>query len=555
MRSRLSRVILAAAVASLGLATTPAAAKNVPGTLTHQGRLFDAADKPVAATVTVSFAIYANATGGTALWTETHSVTFDDGYFSVSLGSVTPFPATLLDGSVRYLGVTVGSDVEMSPRVNVASVPYAIVAGDAIGDLHPTSITINGTTIIDSTGNWTGPTSGLQGPAGPAGTTGATGPIGPTGTAGQAGAAGAMGPVGPTGSAGAVGPQGPVGPTGANGAAGAVGPQGPVGPTGANGAAGANGATGATGATGANGGSTVLDLELEETSGTTFADSSGLGNNATAPLGGVAPGSLGHSGKSVNFSGGVLTIPAPNNIPATPQIAVEAWIQPQAPLTVSRTILGRPGSYGLRQLNTELSFQVFGATNPGTACVATSSGAGLTAGTWYHTSGWYDGVHAYLAINGVVVASTFCPNGPVVATPNAPFNVGGIYNGGTVTEPYQGAIDEVRVRPTAAAPFRARYVSPWTAVTQDSKVHSFAHGLGVQPSSCRAFWSTTATGAVKRPLQHFDNSCNGATWTGADVYWDATNASFYAYPGILFCYYDGTWYNSTSGYVQMVCEL
>jgi hypothetical protein len=241
MRTRFSRVFLAAVFASLGLVSPGADAKTVPSTLTHQGRLFDTADKPVAGTITVSFAMYANATGGNALWTEAHSITFDDGYFSVSLGSATPFPATLLDGSVRYLGVTVGTDAEMAPRVTVASVPYALVAGDAIGDIHPTSISINGTTVIDSTGNWTGPSSGMQGATGPAG---AVGPTGPTGAAGAAGAAGPVGPTGAAGTAGAVGPQGPIGPTGAAGTAGAVGPQGPAGATGATGAVGPTGAAG-----------------------------------------------------------------------------------------------------------------------------------------------------------------------------------------------------------------------------------------------------------------------------------------------------------------------
>jgi hypothetical protein len=159
----------------------------------------------------------------------------------------------------RYLGVTVGSDPEMSPRAEVHSVPYAIhaaVADDAIGDINPSSVTVNGTLIVDSNGNWVGPATGLVGPTGP------MGPQGPAGADGAIGATGADGPVGPqgptgatgatgaTGSQGLQGPQGLVGPTGATGLQGLQGPQGAVGPTGATGLQGLQGAQGPAGPTG-----------------------------------------------------------------------------------------------------------------------------------------------------------------------------------------------------------------------------------------------------------------------------------------------------------------
>jgi hypothetical protein len=219
-------------------------AAGVPQTIVHQGRLYDATNKPVTGTISVAFAVYADDTTKTALWTETDMVTFEEGYFSVALGATTPFTANLFDGSVRYLGITVGTDPEMTPRAAVRSVPYAILAGDVNGDIHPTSVSINGTTVIDSMGNWTGPTSGLQGPTGPQGPTGAQGPAGTqgaTGAQGPAGAQGAAGATGPQGPVGPIGPQGPIGPTGAQGpagATGAAGPQGPQGPAGATGATG-----------------------------------------------------------------------------------------------------------------------------------------------------------------------------------------------------------------------------------------------------------------------------------------------------------------------------
>jgi hypothetical protein len=249
MRTRsLHRLIPAAAAAGVSLYAAAALAA-VPSTITHQGRLYDANDNPVDTTasspncIEVLFSIYDSPTATTPIWSEQQCVVFEDGYYSVELGASTPItygPApAVLDGSTRYFTFTVGSDPEMTPRAPVASVPYAMLAGDVDGDIHPTSVSIAGVgQVIDSHGNWVGSPTGLQGPAGPAG------PQGP---------AGAQGPAGPQGPAGAQGPIGPVGPVGPMGPAGATGATGPTGAAGANGTNGVNGATGATGPSGTTG--------------------------------------------------------------------------------------------------------------------------------------------------------------------------------------------------------------------------------------------------------------------------------------------------------------
>src|ERR1700722_17568375 len=153
MRKSLSVVVVSAALALAGRAW----GASVPLRLNEQGRLFQAGgDTPVTGNVAMVFTIYDAATAGTALWTETFSVTLDEGYFSVQLGSTVAFPATLWNGAVRDIGVQVGTDAEMTPREEVASVPYAIAAADVLGDIHPTSVSIAGQTIIDSTGKWVG---------------------------------------------------------------------------------------------------------------------------------------------------------------------------------------------------------------------------------------------------------------------------------------------------------------------------------------------------------------------------------------------------------------
>ncbi|HRI67687.1 MAG TPA: collagen-like protein, partial [Polyangium sp.] len=96
----------------------------VPATMTHQGRLFDANNVPITATINVVFALYdSEDPNATPLWTETRSVPFENGYFSVSLGDSTPLGPSVFDGSVRYLGITIGTDDELSPRSPTRSVP------------------------------------------------------------------------------------------------------------------------------------------------------------------------------------------------------------------------------------------------------------------------------------------------------------------------------------------------------------------------------------------------------------------------------------------------
>ena len=73
----------------------------VPPTVTHQGRLFDGGGAPFVGTVDVQFAIYDAIDALDPLWIEVHNVTFDEGYFSVQLGSIEQFGPTLFDGSSR----------------------------------------------------------------------------------------------------------------------------------------------------------------------------------------------------------------------------------------------------------------------------------------------------------------------------------------------------------------------------------------------------------------------------------------------------------------------
>jgi hypothetical protein len=111
----------------------PAAAGTSTGTIAYQGRLADANGNPLTDTYNMIFRLYDAASGGTPLWTEqwtgSNGVKVSDGLFNVMLGSLTPIPTSLVtDHASLFLGITVGTDDEMTPRVQLGSVPFAVQA-------------------------------------------------------------------------------------------------------------------------------------------------------------------------------------------------------------------------------------------------------------------------------------------------------------------------------------------------------------------------------------------------------------------------------------------
>ncbi|MCB0057293.1 MAG: phage tail protein [Caldilinea sp.] len=125
--------LLWAQVASAKLAAAPMSLAASTSSITYQGRLANSAGTPLTGVYDIVFRLYPSVTGGTALWTESWSgangVQVSDGLFSVVLGSLTPIPQAVVTGnSSLFLGLTVGTDSEMTPRVQLGSVPFAVQA-------------------------------------------------------------------------------------------------------------------------------------------------------------------------------------------------------------------------------------------------------------------------------------------------------------------------------------------------------------------------------------------------------------------------------------------
>jgi hypothetical protein len=104
---------------------------QVPQVINYQGMLTDAGGTALNGSFVIEFKIYDAPTAGTALWTETQTVAVTAGLFDVLLGSVTPIPYTVFDGSDKYLSLKVGADPEMTPRKRLVSVGYALRAYNA----------------------------------------------------------------------------------------------------------------------------------------------------------------------------------------------------------------------------------------------------------------------------------------------------------------------------------------------------------------------------------------------------------------------------------------
>ena len=160
------------------------ASTGLAETLTYQGQLNNVNGEAVTASYGVVFTLYDAANDGASLWSESHdSVDIVDGQFTVQLGSITPIDAVALGGGDLFLSVRVDGGDELLPRMQVGSALRARWAATAdhatdVRDehIHPRSVSIGTTPVIDENGAWVGDTVGLRGPEGP---TGPPGPIGP----------------------------------------------------------------------------------------------------------------------------------------------------------------------------------------------------------------------------------------------------------------------------------------------------------------------------------------------------------------------------------------
>ena len=107
-------------------------------TFQYQGVLLDpVTGQPKNGTFNITFNLYNSA--NTFIWQEVRSVVLTpgaSGMFSLLLGQVNPLNAGFFNGENLTLGVSVNGEAEMTPRLPLARVPYAINA-DQVGGKTP----------------------------------------------------------------------------------------------------------------------------------------------------------------------------------------------------------------------------------------------------------------------------------------------------------------------------------------------------------------------------------------------------------------------------------
>jgi len=133
------------------------AAAAVPTTIGWQGVVSDGGNLLQGAH-DLTFRLYTTASGGTALWTETQTLTLVDGVGEAVLGSVQSLGAVDF-AQALWLGVAVDGGAELEPRTELTAVPYALAVDDgaAVTALNGLSGPVNlqaGTNVsLDASGN------------------------------------------------------------------------------------------------------------------------------------------------------------------------------------------------------------------------------------------------------------------------------------------------------------------------------------------------------------------------------------------------------------------
>ena len=132
---------------------------QIPNFVNYQGRLRDAGGNPIVVPTTIQFSLYNHITNGAPsdvpsqagdlLWTETYDgsggctqiTPGDDGIFAQHLGTCVSFPDYLDFTEEYYLGVKIGGDAEATPRIPLATNPYAFTSKQLYTDGEDIKIT------------------------------------------------------------------------------------------------------------------------------------------------------------------------------------------------------------------------------------------------------------------------------------------------------------------------------------------------------------------------------------------------------------------------------
>lgn len=129
--------------------------QSIPRQLSHQGVLSKSDGTAVDnGNYEIQFRLYDQFDGGSAVWNENHSAVFiQAGLYNVMLGQQDPLDITF--DRPYWLGISINGEDEMTPRIQLAAVPYSLqaasvadgaITGDALqaGSIDPSKIASGG---------------------------------------------------------------------------------------------------------------------------------------------------------------------------------------------------------------------------------------------------------------------------------------------------------------------------------------------------------------------------------------------------------------------------
>ncbi len=121
---------------------------QMPQKMSYQGLLTNNDGTPVAdGNYNMIFTLYDAEDNGNVVWQESQSVLLESGIVNVVLGSVIPMTADF--AQPYWLGITVGNDPELSPRIELTAGAYSLNARTVI-DSAITSAKISNSTVVRS---------------------------------------------------------------------------------------------------------------------------------------------------------------------------------------------------------------------------------------------------------------------------------------------------------------------------------------------------------------------------------------------------------------------
>jgi hypothetical protein len=110
----------------------------IPKQFDYQGVLKDASGTALNGDYGLTFRIYNEPTGSTALWSEIQVVNVNNGLFNAHLGSNTPIAGVPFD-RVHFLGIQVGTEAELTPRTMFTPSPYSFMSMDVMDEVITTT--------------------------------------------------------------------------------------------------------------------------------------------------------------------------------------------------------------------------------------------------------------------------------------------------------------------------------------------------------------------------------------------------------------------------------